>query len=580
MSKRTQRLLTLALVFVCQELLAAEIRTAPNVTKAGYREGPPAGKQWKMVWNDEFDGTTVDANKWNVQSQPTWNWPGVKTKESTASLSLDGQGSLVLQLTQDADGTVRYHPGMNSRFEKAYGYFETRVQFSRQPGWWTAVWLAGYPYDDGPDAFVNSQEFDIFEDFYKPKNQDDIQHCYHCSAVCGFGTETVAAGYGKYGKVIEVRDVVRVSAPKKVILEEYAGWHTVGFQWTPLEHIFYVDGQETFRMNYREVPVTTVPQKVWISSCLRVPTDKDAKPFYGRLEEAKFPDRLMVDYVRVYEEDPGARKPPAVTLAMNGTGPVKKGEPVKFDVSATDADGKVVSVMLFSMGRLRAEAVADSAEAKTTFNVDSLFLGPNTVIAMAKDDGGLVGMSAPLRVEVVTGREYTGTPYGGKPQAIPGKITAGHYDLGGQGVAYFTSRTDSKNPDLKFRADEIGLTNTPEAIPVGGSGACGWATYTVAVEKPGEYEVELFLNRPDYYTRGMATGEKTEVIQLDVDQQKLAEWGVSSQWTSRPTWRVPIKPVGRQKVRLTVGQHKLIVRFDRVQTDGFHFGGFEFKPVP
>ena len=46
-------------------------------------------------------------------------------------------------------------------------------------------------------------------------------------------------------------------------------------------------------MNYREVPVTTVPQKVWISSCLRVPTDKDAKPFYGRLEEAKFPDRLM-----------------------------------------------------------------------------------------------------------------------------------------------------------------------------------------------------------------------------------------------------------------------------------------------
>lgn len=119
MSKRSQRLLALALVFVCQELLAAEVRKAPNVTKAGYREGPPAGKPWKMVWNDEFDGTTVDANKWNVQSQPTWNWPGVKTKESTASLSLDGQGSLVLQLTQDADGTVRYHPGMNSRFEKA-----------------------------------------------------------------------------------------------------------------------------------------------------------------------------------------------------------------------------------------------------------------------------------------------------------------------------------------------------------------------------------------------------------------------------------------------------------------------------
>jgi len=24
----------------------------------------PAGKTWKLVWNDEFDGTRVDENKW------------------------------------------------------------------------------------------------------------------------------------------------------------------------------------------------------------------------------------------------------------------------------------------------------------------------------------------------------------------------------------------------------------------------------------------------------------------------------------------------------------------------------------
>lgn len=378
----------------------------------------------------------------------------------------------------------------------------------------------------------------------------------------------------------EVRDVTRVTAPQKVVLDEYAGWHTVGFQWAPLEHIFYVDGRETLRMNYREVPVTTVPQKVWISGCLRVPADKYAKPFYGRLEGAKFPDRLVVDYVRVYEEDLGARKPPVVTLAMNGTGPVKKGDPVTFDVGASDADGTVVSVMLFSMGRLRAEAVADGAEAKTTFSVDSLFLGPNTVIAMAKDNDGLVGMSTPLRVDVATGREYAGTPYGEKPAAIPGTITAGHYDRGGQGVAYFTSVTNRKHPDLTFRADEIGLTNVPEAIPVGGAGGCGWVTYTVAVEKPGEYEVELFLNRPDYYTRGLAAGQQPEAIQLDVDRQKVAEWRVGSEWSSGPKWRVPRKPVSRQTVRLTAGERKLIVRFDRVKTNGFHFAGFEFKPVP
>ena len=25
---------------------------------------PPEGKQWKMVWQDEFDGETLDETKW------------------------------------------------------------------------------------------------------------------------------------------------------------------------------------------------------------------------------------------------------------------------------------------------------------------------------------------------------------------------------------------------------------------------------------------------------------------------------------------------------------------------------------
>ena len=73
-----------------------------------------------------------------MQPQDPWNWPDLKTKPDLSNLFLDGKGALVLQLTRDADGTVRHFGNINSRFEKAYGYFETRVQFSRQPGWWTA----------------------------------------------------------------------------------------------------------------------------------------------------------------------------------------------------------------------------------------------------------------------------------------------------------------------------------------------------------------------------------------------------------------------------------------------------------
>ena len=118
MRKRSQHLLALALVFVCQELLAAEVRTAATVTKAGYREGPPPGKQWKMVWNDEFDGASLDTGKWSVMSLPNWTWPGIKTREEKANLFLDGQGSLVIRLTKDPDGTVCYSQGSAKQIQK------------------------------------------------------------------------------------------------------------------------------------------------------------------------------------------------------------------------------------------------------------------------------------------------------------------------------------------------------------------------------------------------------------------------------------------------------------------------------
>lgn len=547
---------------------AAPTAQVSSVTKAGYREGPPAGKKWRLVFSDEFDGTALDTVKWNVQPQGAWNWPGVKTAASPSNLYLDGQGSLVLQLTRDADGTVKHFGSINSRFEKAYGYFETRVQFSRQPGWWTAVWMAGYPYDCGVDGFVNSQEFDIFEDFYKPKVQNDISHCYHCAVKLDrlAGDQGNAKGVGE-GTMLESTKLWRTSSGRKAVMEQYEGWHTVGFWWTPLEHVFYVDGQETLRQSYREVPVTNVPQKLWISGCLRVPEKPTDKPFYGRLEDAQLPDRLVVDYVRVYEEDPAPRALPRVTLTTREPGPFKEGEPIAFDVTASATGGKVTSVMLFSMGRVRAEQQVKGTPAKATFTLTNLFPGvPNTVVAMARDDSGLVGQSAPLRLELLTGKEYTGTPWQGKPQAIPGTLQAGCYDEGGNGVAFRSATLGPSDARLEYRKTELGAL--PEAVEVGGDRA-QWISYEVEVARAGEYEAELYMNRPDYTTKGLSPqeGAREGTIRLclaegNVAGPSLQEWKLADSWNSGAGWRSPQKAVAVRPVRLPAGRHKLLMVFD------------------
>jgi hypothetical protein len=77
-----------------------------------------------------------------------------------------------------------------------------------------------------------------------------------------------------------------------------------------------------------------------------------------------------------------------------------KGEPVEFRVKAKDDDGSVKTLYLFSKGRIRAEVNVDSANIDHSFTVTNLFPGENTVIAMAKDIHGRVGMSVMIRVNV------------------------------------------------------------------------------------------------------------------------------------------------------------------------------------
>jgi len=362
-------------------------------------QGPPKDRKWRMVWHDDFDGTTIDSKLWFRPAAGAWNYPGVITKSSDDNLFLDGEGYLVNKLTKDDKNTFLFNRGLVSKYEKTYGYFEARVQFSTQPGWWTAFWLSGYPYGEGDDCFTFPQEFDIYEDFYKPKKENDIQQCYHANAGLSFGSESKE--YGGKVDIINCKEIARRSLPKKIILEQYGGWHTVALEWSPLEHIFYLDGKESFRMNYKQCPVTTIPLKIWVSGCFPTPKDTTSSIFYGVLNKAKLPDQFKVDYVRVYDEDWSGKTAPTVTVTtVNAKPSYTIGEPVEFRVNAKNDDGSVKTLYLFSKGRIRAEVNVDSANIDHSFMVTNLFPGENTIIAMAKDINGRVGMSALIRVNV------------------------------------------------------------------------------------------------------------------------------------------------------------------------------------
>jgi len=242
------------LVLLAQSAIAQEKDALPTA---------PMGKTWKLIWNDEFDGTTLDESKWAIP-------PAAPRKGGwwmRKAISLDGKGHLVIRTLKEGD---KYFDGCvktTKKFEHAFGYYAARVQLQKQQGHWSAFWITGPGVGKVGEGGRDGTEIDIME---KPWRDDRVQHTFHWD------------GYGKdhksEGKVVKVPGVME-------------GWHTFGLWWKPDEYVFYVDGKETWRS--QAGGVCQVPEYILLS-------DEIGK-WGGDITKAKLPDQFLVDYVRVYD---------------------------------------------------------------------------------------------------------------------------------------------------------------------------------------------------------------------------------------------------------------------------------------
>jgi len=126
----------------------------------------------------------------------------------------------------------------------------------------------------------------------------------------------------------------------------------------------------------------------------------------------------------------------------------------------------------------------------------------------AGDDSavGAVDAAAPFdgNVPSMLPAGYTGTPLGGVPQTIPGKIEVERYDLGGPGVAFQDNaapkpfnkcgfmRSDALELDCTDNRDKSSPSCAAEApgeVYLGYIGAGEWYRYTVVVTEAGRYVI-------------------------------------------------------------------------------------------
>jgi endoglucanase len=187
---------------------------------------------------------------------------------------------------------------------------------------------------------------------------------------------------------------------------------------------------------------------------------------------------------------------------------------------------------------------------------------------------------------------YTGKPYKGNPQVIPGRVEAEFYDEGGPGVAYEdadavnngSGKLNTGSTDLDtFRKDEgvdisytkaldKKLDGTPEHqgdLYVGWTEPNEWLKYTVDVQKAGTYRIDAHMSsRFNDAEISIAVHSMTSNDKSSTGTVVLPGTG---DWH---TWRM-FENIGT--VRLNKGPHVMIVSV--LKRGNFNIDYFDFVPV-
>ncbi|MGI6418165.1 MAG: family 16 glycosylhydrolase [Thermoguttaceae bacterium] len=495
----------------------------------------PVQAGWKKVFDEQFDGQGVDAGKWHFSP----------TSERDYAKVHDGLLEIVCNWATP-DKTKTKSASLYSNEVFGHGYFEARVKFRQQPGWWSAFWLCTH----GPsNPFLDGWEIDIYEDYYMgPKNLGEpprgaLDHNLHVFA-CG----TLRSW--NYGSQL----------PGNV-----DDWYVVGCKWTPFEVSYYLNGKliesEANHSPYNSVTFDPfnhaagyVPLHAILSGCC----GKSG----GDPTKGKFPESFFVDYVRIYEyphdSDPVVRltkKPDEATFIL------KPGEELDFeaDVEPSSKSGaKIKQVYLFDSGALLDYRSAPPYRFHVKITQDyydgTNFVKPgragirpdwdrglHAFCVFAQDENGNVGRSENV-VRLLRKHGKTG-PYRGKPAQLPGAIMLSHYDEGGQGFAY-SDGTPGNNASKTFRTNED--VDAGETV-IGGVSGGEWLKYTVHVNRTANYTCTLDYGTPSPQQRGP---------KLMVDCQAVGDFETPAH--EFPDWRHTSRAVLRG-VPLTEGDHEIVL---------------------
>lgn len=316
---------------------------------------------WSMIWNDEFDGNTIDDSKWSRQTGylldeydiTTYGWGNNELQHYTDSdeNSSVHDGNLNITMKKgtktfaQADDpsktrTALYASGKlvtKDKFSVKYGRVDFRAKLPTGTGVWPAMWMM--PNDDRYGTWASSGEIDVFEGRGRVPNM-------------AFGTIHFGSQWPGNVNASDMFDMVE-NGNKKT---DFSDWHVYSLIWEEDSIKIYCDGKCYFKCTNAEWysgadrgnANAPFDQRFYLIINLAAGGnfDNGYAPNYDTFEQAD----MYVDYVRVYQRQVSAtedEKPDTnVGVDTNGTddnlyGDYKLGEKASSGETETSSSNEI-----------------------------------------------------------------------------------------------------------------------------------------------------------------------------------------------------------------------------------------------
>ncbi len=271
---------------------------APVLSALVVRSKDRVAPEWKLAWSDEFENEGApDPEKWSPNV-----WPPRKVNDEDQAYTAREKnlrvedGHLVIEAHLEDYGDARYTSGRLHSAGKGdllYGRVEVRALIPRGKGTWAAIWmLPSNPFQyattcsEGEDwqgsatcdAWPNSGEIDILE--HVGYEMGHVHGTVHSKAYYWVQWEQ------RKGRIL-IDDVADA-------------WHVYAIEWTPERIDIFVDDTLYFTYVNEGTGWEAWPFDQPFHVILNIAVGGMWGRSGGGIDDSIFPQRMLVDYVRLY----------------------------------------------------------------------------------------------------------------------------------------------------------------------------------------------------------------------------------------------------------------------------------------